>query len=38
MVSVEFLKYLNTNNIPRSAVVDPVKILSDEATIAGWNK
>jgi hypothetical protein len=38
MIDEEFLKYLNTNNIPRSPSVDPVKLLSDDAIIAGWNK
>jgi len=38
MMEGEFLKYFNANNIPRSAICDPVRLLSDEAAIANWNK
>ena len=32
-----FVDFFKTNNIPISAVVNPLAILTDEAAIAGWN-
>lgn len=33
----EFMKYFKENNVPMSADPNPLNILSDEATVAGWN-
>ena len=38
MIQGEFTKFFKTNNIPCSPNPDPVKILTDESTIALWNK
>lgn len=38
MMNDEFLKYLRTNNVPLSKEVNPIKLLSDEAVIAVWNR
>jgi dynein heavy chain len=32
-----FVEFFKTNSIPMSDVVNPLTILTDEATIAGWN-
>jgi dynein heavy chain len=32
-----FVEFFKTNNIPISPNVNPLAILTDEATIAGWN-
>lgn len=33
----DFVKFFKSNNIPFSPEANPVKVLTDEATIAGWN-
>ena len=38
MISEEFEKYFKANRIPMSPNTDPVKLLTDEATAAKWNK
>lgn len=38
MIREEFEKYFKTNKIAMSPNVDPVKLLTDEATKAKWNK
>ena len=38
MIKTHFEKYFNENKIPISPEVNPIKILTDEATIALWNK
>jgi len=38
MIHGLFEKYFLDNKIPMTPEVNPVKILSDEARIAGWNK
>jgi dynein heavy chain len=38
MIKGNFLKFMKENKIPMSAVPDPVKLLTDESTIAKWNK
>jgi dynein heavy chain len=32
-----FVEYFKTHDIPMSADANPLKILTDEATVAGWN-
>ncbi len=38
MIKSSFEKYFLENKIPISPDVNPIKILTDEATIALWNK
>jgi dynein heavy chain len=38
MINEKFIPYFKTNKIPMSDNPDPVKILTDEATVAKWNK
>lgn len=37
-IMADFAKFFKEQHIPASANCDPVKILTDEATIAGWNQ
>lgn len=37
IIEGNFIKFFKENKIPISASCDPISILSDEATIAGWN-
>lgn len=32
-----FVEFFKVNNIPMSPVANPLAILADEATVAGWN-
>jgi len=32
-----FLPFFDKNNIPKSKDCNPLKILTDDATVAGWN-
>ena len=38
MINENFEKYFKTNKIPMSPNMEPVKLLTDEATKAKWNK
>ena len=38
MIKEDFDKYFKQNKIETSPNVDPVKLLTDEATAAKWNK
>jgi len=38
LIKVEFVKYFKDNQIPCSANINPIKLLTDEASIANWNK
>jgi len=38
LIKVEFSKYLKDHNIPCSPNMNPVKLMTDEASIANWNK
>ena len=38
MIKENFEKYFKTNRIPMSLNMDPVKLFTDEATTAKWNK
>jgi dynein heavy chain, axonemal len=38
MINTNFLKFMKDQKIPMSSKINPVDILSDEATIALWNK
>lgn len=37
MIHEHFLKFILENKIPLSIGADPVKLLTDESTIAKWN-
>jgi len=37
LIRTNFEKYFTENKIPISPEVNPIKILTDEATIATWN-
>jgi dynein heavy chain len=37
IINDNFVKFFNTNGIPMSPAANPLSILSDEATVAGWN-
>lgn len=38
MIKDQFLKFIKENKIPLSDGADPVKLLTDESTIAKWNQ
>lgn len=38
MINDKFLKYIIEKKIPMSADPNPVKLLTDDSTIALWNK
>jgi dynein heavy chain, axonemal len=38
MINKEFMKFIKDSQIPASADPNPVKILTEESTIALWNK
>lgn len=38
MINEKFLPFIRENQIPISAKPDPVSILTNESTIATWNK
>jgi len=38
LIKVDFTKYLKDNNIPCSPNINPIKLMTDEASIANWNK
>jgi len=37
MIGDYFLKFMHENKIPMSSNADPVKLLTDESTVAKWN-
>ena len=37
MIKDNFLKFMKDQKVPMSASSDPVKILTDESTVAKWN-
>ena len=37
MILGDFEKFFKTNNIPCSPGANPLTVLTDEATVAGWN-
>lgn len=37
IINENFLDFFAKNNIPMSAIPNPLSVLSDEATVAGWN-
>jgi len=37
MIKENFLKFMKEQKVPMSPASDPVKILTDESTIAKWN-
>lgn len=38
MINEKFLKYIVEKKIPMSADPNPVKLLTDDSTVALWNK
>lgn len=38
MIMDKFVEFFKKNNIPMSAVPNPLKVLSDEASVAQWNQ
>jgi dynein heavy chain len=36
-ILADFIVFFRNNNIPMSAIPNPLQILTDEATVAGWN-
>jgi dynein heavy chain len=38
MIKHDFTKYFKDNGIPCSANLNPIKLMTDEASIASWNK
>ena len=37
IINDNFVNFFNKNNIPLSPAANPLSVLSDEATVAGWN-
>jgi dynein heavy chain len=37
IINDNFVEFFNKNNIPMSPAANPLLVLSDEATVAGWN-
>jgi len=38
MINQYFIKYITDHKIPMTADISPIKLLTDEATIALWNQ